>query len=200
VPYVEVVVSVGGADVEDVRATVDGLLASDLRDIVVIVAGLPHGGGPRLIREAYSEESRVIFAEHVPDPAFAVPFRFHCPAGWVPSRESLGSIIAFADRKSLGVLSPALDEREDVVSARLERTAAVNRARHLARPGEALDDLVHETFGTLWEAGETWGIVRPDAAVPAPRPEAGRPEERRQAARRIRDPLRRRLAGLLTRT
>jgi hypothetical protein len=201
VPYVEVVVPVGDAAVQDVRATVDGLLASDLHDIVVIVAGLPHGGGGRrLIRDAYAGETRVVFAEHVPDPRLAVPFRFLCPPGWVPSRETLGSIVAFADRKALGVLSLALDEQEGVVSARLERTAAVNRARHLVRPGDDLDDLVHETFATLWEAGETWGIVRPEAAAPAPRPERRRPDEKREPVRRIRDPLRRRLVGLLTRT
>ncbi|GAA1291520.1 hypothetical protein Psi02_35950 [Planotetraspora silvatica] len=197
VPYVEAVVPVGDAAAEDVRATVDGLLASDLHDIVVIVAGPPPGDGAQAIQEAYAGRSRVVFAGDAPGPASqSVPFRFHCPPGWVPSPQTLGSIVAFADRKALGVLSLALDEREGVVSARLERTAAMNRARLLARPGEDLDDLVHETFGTLWEAGETWGI----AAASAPRPETSRPEQPREAARRSRNPLRRVLVGLLTRT
>ncbi|GII29514.1 hypothetical protein Pmi06nite_29560 [Planotetraspora mira] len=196
VPYVEAVVPVGDAAAEDVRATVDGLLASDLHDIVVIVAG-PPTTGVRAIREAYAGRSRVVFAEDAPGMASrSVPFRFHCPPGWVPSPQTLRSIVAFADRKALGVLSLALDEREGVVSARLERTAAMNRARLLARPGEDLDDLVHETFGTLWEAGETWGI----APASAPRPETSRPGQRRVAARRSRNPLRRGLVGLLTRT
>ncbi|GAA4581134.1 hypothetical protein GCM10023194_11460 [Planotetraspora phitsanulokensis] len=199
VPYVEAVVPAEGAAVQDVRATVDGLLASDLPDVVVIVAGLPRGGA-RMIRDAYAGETRVSFAGHVPDPELPVPFRFHCPPGWVPSRKTLESILAFAERRGLGVLSLALDEQEGVVSARLERTAAVNRARRLALPGDDLDDLVHETFATLWEAGETWGIVRREAPAPAPPQETGHDGRKREPARPIRTSLRRVLIPLLTRT
>lgn len=174
VPYVEVVVEVGDASFEEVRATVDGVLAGRLPDVRVTVVG-PWGrlgggrrdplGDPaldlRLVLACYQGEPRVRFREAVPDDCFPTPFRFRCPAGWVPSRGTIGSIIKHADRQRLGVVSLALDERPDgeIVHARLERTAALNRARRCAGPGDDLGDLVHEMFGTVWDAGDRWGLL-----------------------------------------
>ncbi|WP_327043770.1 glycosyltransferase [Microbispora sp. NBC_01189] len=174
VPYIEVVVDAGEATFEEVRATVDGVLAGRLPDVRVTVTG-PWGrlrggrrdplGDPsldlRLMLACYEGEPRVRFRETVPDDAFPVPFRFHCPPGWVPSRGTIGAVVKHADRRRLGIVSLALDEREDgeVVHARLERTAAVTRARRCARPGDDLGDLIHEMFGTVWDAGDKWGLL-----------------------------------------
>ncbi|KAA9381765.1 glycosyltransferase [Microbispora cellulosiformans] len=182
VPYVEVVVDVGDASFEEVRATVDGVLAGRLPDVRVTVTG-PWGrlrGGRRdplgdssldlrLMLACYEGEPRVRFRETVPDDCFPVPFRFHCPPGWVPSRGTIGAVVKHADRQRLGIVSLALDEREDgeVVHARLERTAAVTRARRCARPGDDLDDLIHEMFGTVWDAGDKWGLLPAGSAESA---------------------------------
>ncbi|ETK33226.1 glycosyltransferase family 2 protein, partial [Microbispora sp. ATCC PTA-5024] len=187
VPYVEVVVTATDASFEEVRATVDAVLAGKLPDVVVKIVGpwSRLGGGRRdplgdpaldlrLVRACYEGEPRVSFAESLPEHCFPVPFRLHCPPGWTPGRSTIGSLVKFADRQGLGVLSLALDERErdGVVHARLERTAAVARARWCAGPGDALDDLVHAMFGTLWDAGEKWGLTLADAPPPPP---PGRP-------------------------
>jgi glycosyltransferase involved in cell wall biosynthesis len=184
VPYVEVVVKAGDASFEDVRATVDAVLASRLPDVSVKLVGpwsrLSGGrrdplGDPaldlRLVRACYEGEPRVAFSERVPGTCFPAPFRLHCPPGWTPARSTIGSLVKFADKQGLGVVSLALHEREDgeVVHARLERTAALNRARWCAKPGDDLDDLVHEMFGTLWDAGDKWGLVpAEDKAPPGP--------------------------------
>lgn len=189
VPYVEVVVDVGDASFEEVRATVDAVLAGRLPDVRVTVVG-PWGrlgggrrdplGDPsldlRLLLACYQGEPRVRFREAVPDDSFPVPFRFHCPPGWVPSRGTIGSIVKHADRRRLGIVSLALDERKDgrVVFARLERTAAMSRARRCAGPGDDLDDLVHEMYGTVWDAGSAWGFLPADLAATTAPPVPGR--------------------------
>ncbi|WP_067174950.1 glycosyltransferase [Microtetraspora niveoalba] len=178
VPYVEAVVDARGASLEEVRATVDGLLASWTPDVSVRITGPWSGLGEarraplddpdldlRLIRALYEADARVTLADDLPESCFPTPFRFHCPAGWVPGQDALGRLVAFADRNTLGVLSLALDEGDDVVRARLERTAALSRARLVAEPGEDLDDVVHEVYGTLWDVGEKWGVVRAEAAT-----------------------------------
>ncbi|TQS25949.1 glycosyltransferase [Microbispora sp. KK1-11] len=189
VPYVEVVVEVGDASFEEVRATVDAVLAGRLPDVRVTVVG-PWGrlgggrrdplGDPsldlRLVLACYQGEPRVRFREAVPDDCFPVPFRFHCPPGWVPSRGAIGSVVKHADRQRLGIVSLALDEREDgrVVHARLERTAAMSRARHCAGPGDDLGDLVHEMYGTVWDAGDKWGFLPAALAATTAPPVPGR--------------------------
>ncbi|WP_433420020.1 glycosyltransferase family 2 protein [Microtetraspora malaysiensis] len=178
VPYVEAVVDARDASLEDVRATVDGLLASWTPDVSVRITGPWSRLGDacrtplddpdldlRLIRAGYEGDARVTLTEELPESCFPTPFRFHCPAGWVPGQDALGRLIAFADRNTLGVLSLALDERDEVVHARLERTAALSRARLVADPDEDLDDVVHEVFGTLWDVGEKWGVVRAESAT-----------------------------------
>ncbi|GLW96243.1 glycosyltransferase [Microtetraspora sp. NBRC 16547] len=178
VPYVEAVVDARDASLEEVRATVDGLLASWTPDVSVRITGpwSRLGDGRRaplddsdldlrLIGAGYEGDPRVTLTEDLPESCFPTPFRFHCPAGWVPGQAALGRLVAFADRNTLGVLSLALDERDEVVHARLERTAALSRARLVAEPGEDLDDVIHEVFGTLWDVGEKWGIVRSESAT-----------------------------------
>ncbi|MFC4057839.1 glycosyltransferase family 2 protein [Planomonospora corallina] len=172
VPTVEAVVAAENRSLEDVRATVDGLLTGWMSDVSVVLAGPWHlltdeRRSPlddplldlRLVRETYRGESRVRFVEEITETAFPAPFRFTCPAGWVPDADALRRLVEFADDGALGLISLALDERADVVAARLERTAAVRRARMLVSPGDDLDDVIHRVFGTVWEDGRKWGIL-----------------------------------------
>ncbi|GAA3444129.1 glycosyltransferase family 2 protein [Planomonospora venezuelensis] len=172
VPRVETVVGAEGRSLEAVRATVDGLLGSWMSDLSVTLVG-PWGlltderrsplDDPlldlRLVRESYRGESRVRFVEEAAGTAFPAPFRFECPAGWVPEPETLGRLVKFADERTLGLVAVILDERGELVTARLERTAAVSRARLLTGPGADLDEAVHQISGMVWEDGRSWGIL-----------------------------------------
>ncbi|MER7207229.1 glycosyltransferase [Streptosporangium sp. NPDC000239] len=179
VPYVEVVVEVGDASYEQVRATVDGFLRGSVADVRIAVAGpwsaLRDGRRAplddptvdlRLVHELYTHERRVELVESVAESAFPAPFRFACPPGWVPAADCLTRLVRLADDNGYGLVSLALAERSDtgaggVVAARLERTAAFGRAGLLAERGGGpeLEDLVEATFGTQWLDGETWGLL-----------------------------------------
>nr|WP_260408218.1 glycosyltransferase [Planomonospora venezuelensis] len=185
VPYVDVVVDAAGARYEDVRATVDGVLASTLPDVAVTLTG-PWGtltaerrsplDDPlldlRLARATYEHDGRVSFAEEAGGDSAPAMFRLLIPAGWVPGRDSLRRLTAEADTDCAGVLDIVLDGHDDLVTARLERTAAMTRARFLAAEGEDPDDVVHATFGTRWTSGEAWDILPAPAAE---KPSTSRP-------------------------
>ncbi|GII01301.1 glycosyltransferase [Planobispora takensis] len=145
VPYVEVVVDARDASFEDVRASVDGALASTLPDVRVTVTGpwsslTDERRAPlddplldlRLLRAQYAHDGRVVFAEapaappassvHAPpvsggsQPAPApAPFRLLCPAGWVPGAASIQSLVERAEQDGAGLLLVALDEDESGV-------------------------------------------------------------------------------------
>ncbi|MFF5211720.1 glycosyltransferase [Streptosporangium sp. NPDC000396] len=170
VPYVEVVVPAGDAPYEQIRSTVDGFLRGSVSDIRVTVVGpwslLSSGRRSplddpgidlRLIKELYSHDSRVDLVETVEKTPFPVPFRFTCPPGWVPRATCLQRLTKRADEAGYGLISLALAEGDGLIAARLERTAAFNRARML-EGDRHLDDVVEATFGTQWLDGKTWGL------------------------------------------
>ncbi|WP_440098784.1 glycosyltransferase [Streptosporangium sp. H16] len=176
VPYVDVVVDAGGASFEDVRASVDGALASTLPDVHVTLTGpwaSLDGERPaplddplldlRLLRGQYAHDGRVSFAERVPATSAPAPFRLVCPAGWVPGADSLARLIEQAEKDDEGLLLVALDEDESgVLAARLERTSAVARATRVLREGERLDDVIADLHGATWLDAESWKL-RPAA-------------------------------------
>nr|BFE87114.1 hypothetical protein GCM10020093_097150 [Planobispora longispora] len=181
VPYVDVVVDARNASFEDVRASVDGTLASTLSDIRVTVTG-PWSSltgdrrAPlddplldlRLVRGQYAHDSRVSFAEAVPATSAPAPFRLTCPAGWVPGADTLRSLVERAEEDDAGLLLVALDENDSgVVAARLERTAAVARAALVAREGESPDDVIADLYGAEWLDGESWRFRPAARAYPA---------------------------------
>ncbi|MEU4829107.1 glycosyltransferase [Streptosporangium sp. NPDC023615] len=182
VPYVDVVVDAGGgARFEDVRASVDGSLASTLPDVRVTVTGpweSLEGERPaplddplldlRLLHGQYAHDGRVSFAGQVPATSAPAPFRFVCPAGWVPGAESLDMLTERAEKGGEGLLLVALDEDETgVLAARLERTAAVARALRVAREGEPLDDVIAELYGVTWLDAESWRLLPAARAYPS---------------------------------
>ncbi|GAA3136931.1 glycosyltransferase [Streptosporangium carneum] len=202
VPFVEIVVTVGDASYEQVRATVDGFLGGSTSDVQVAVVGpwsaVPGGRRAplddpfvdlRLVHELYAHDGRVRLVEGVEETPFPAPFRFVCPPGWVPGADFLNRLVRFANEEGYGLVSLALAEvaggdvrggaggNGGVVTARLERTAALMRARTLRTgrgPGDAPDsgtfteDLVDATFGTQWLDGKTWGLLATEEVAEKP--------------------------------
>ncbi|MFC4591643.1 glycosyltransferase family 2 protein [Sphaerisporangium corydalis] len=196
VPYVEVVVDAGDASYEDIRATVDGVLASSLNDIQVTLVG-PWDtvtedrrnplDSPRLdlllARGLYRAEPRVRFARSVPATAAPSPYRLRCPAGWVPGPETLRRLVERAAKDGHGLVSVALDEADDVVTARLEHTGAFARAALVRGPDESLDAAVHDVHGTHWLDGRTLGFLPAADAEPPKRGKSEDPAMAREVAR-----------------
>ncbi|MEU7001275.1 glycosyltransferase [Nonomuraea sp. NPDC046570] len=206
VPYVDAVVDARGASYEDVRASVDGLLAATLPDVRVTVLGDWDAltgerrsplGDPlldlRLVHAQFEHDPRVRLT---PGPGDA-PFRLRLPPGWVPADDTLERLVTHLEEQDGGLLCVALEEtREGVLTARLERTAAVARAELVGEPGDDLDDLIHELFGVEWVDGESWGFKpRPPVYPPRRRPV---PESRRLALQHEKElaRLRKRAAAL----
>ncbi|MFI7639989.1 glycosyltransferase [Nonomuraea sp. NPDC049400] len=175
VPYVDATVQAGSY--EDVRATVDGLLASSIPDIRVTVPGrwdaLTAGrrsplADPyldlRLIHANFAHDPRV----HLTGPLEGTPpFRLSVPPGWVPSKDTVERLVAHMEEHDLGAVCVALDESaEGVTLARLDRTAAQSRAALVAAPDDDWDDLIDALFGLEWLDGESWGFKRRPAVYP----------------------------------
>jgi glycosyltransferase involved in cell wall biosynthesis len=181
VPYVHVVVDARDSSYEDVRATVDAALAGTIVDVAVTVVGpwTALTGGRRssldeplldmrLTHNLYAHEPRVSFAEEAPGNSAPAPFRLTCPAGWVPGAESLALLVEQAEKDDEGLLLVALEENESgVVTARLERTAAVARAMRFARDDESLDDVIADLYGATWLDAESWKFRPVARAYPA---------------------------------
>ncbi|HUR02522.1 MAG TPA: glycosyltransferase [Nonomuraea sp.] len=171
VPYVAVVVD-GTAGYEQVRATVDALLAGTMLDLSIVVVG-PWDSLTRerraplkdpaldlvLVHGHYLHEGRVRLAlSGEVDPA--VPYALRLPAGWVPGEDSVARLLDLARAEGLGLVNVLLRESPDgVVAARLERSSAFARARIVAGPGEDLDDAVDDVSGVSWVEGETYGFA-----------------------------------------
>ncbi|GAA2865876.1 hypothetical protein GCM10010517_25260 [Streptosporangium fragile] len=171
---------------DEVRATVDAVLAGTVPDVVVTLAGPwdrvgAEGRAPLtdpdldlvLIRGHYAHEPRVRFAPGAPPPPGAVPYRLRLPVGWVPGEDTLARLLDLAGEEGYGLVSVLLSESgagtaRGVVAARLERTAAFARAEIVREEGEDVDDAVEDTFGVIWVDGETYGFA------PEARPITGR--------------------------
>lgn len=171
VPYVEVVVDASGAPYEQVRAAVTAALASTLPDVgVTVVApwpGPPERGDPlddprldlRLIQEAFGHDGRVRLLDALAPTAAPSPYRFVCPPGWRLEPDALARLVELSDQECQGVVYLALPKGAELTIGRLDRTQALARARLLRRPGEDLDDAVHELFGTHWIDGTEWALT-----------------------------------------
>ncbi|MED7926975.1 glycosyltransferase [Nonomuraea sp. LP-02] len=196
VPYVTAVVD-GTAGYDEVRASVDALLAATVPDLSVLVVG-PWDTLRRerraplrdpaldlvLVEGHYRYDGRVrLAAAEDVDPA--VPYVLRLPAGWVPGEDSLARLLDLARDEGLGLVNVLLSESaEGVVAARLERLSAFARARLVAGPDEDLDDVVDEVSGVTWVDGETYGFTA-EAAAPVGRRSAyrARAEAQAEAAR-----------------
>ncbi|MBO3744583.1 glycosyltransferase [Streptosporangiaceae bacterium NEAU-GS5] len=179
VPWMEVVIDARGACYDDVRASVDGVLASTLTDLAVIVEGPfdqlePERRAPlkdplldfALLAARYGEDGRVRLVPSAGE--LGAPFRLTLPAGWEPAQETLFQLLDLMRAEDLGRVHVLLDEDgDDLVSVRLDRAASVARAELVVRPGEAVDDAIHEVAGVRWVDDETYAF-RPVADTVAP--------------------------------
>jgi glycosyltransferase involved in cell wall biosynthesis len=188
VPGVEAVVDVAEATWEQARATVSGLTAGLVSDVSIKLVGpwstIDDGrrdllGDPalelRLMREGIGDDGRVRLVESVPATAFPTPYRFHCPAGWVPTGAALRRLIHLAEHEKYGLVVLELPgEGAAAKTARFEQTRAFARAHRIAAaPGDGkddaadtMDDVVRDMFGAHTIDGTEWAL-RP-AALDAP--------------------------------
>ncbi|WP_433253130.1 glycosyltransferase [Streptosporangium sp. CA-135522] len=125
---------------DEVRATVDAVLAGTVPDVAVVIPGpwdriRAEGRAPLknpdlepvLIRGHYAHEGRVRFALDAPRPARAAvpypagedgppetgvapPYRLRLPAGWVPGEDSLARLLDLARDEECGLVSVLLSE------------------------------------------------------------------------------------------
>ncbi|TMR13095.1 glycosyltransferase [Nonomuraea turkmeniaca] len=176
VRYVDATVPSGSY--EDVRATVDSLLASSIPDIGVTITA-PWDSLTRDRRSPLQDpdlDLRLIHASFEHDPRVRLaaapavtgaPFRLQVPPGWVPSEDTLERLIAFMEQHDSGAVRIALEETgHGVTVARLDRTAALSRAALVATGEDDEDELIDALFGLEWVAGETWGFKRRPAVYP----------------------------------
>ncbi|MFB4280996.1 glycosyltransferase [Nonomuraea sp. MTCD27] len=183
VPYVDVTVPAGSY--EDVRATVDSLLAGSLPDVRVTVIGpwdsLTAGrrsplADPlldlRLIHASFDHDPRVHLRTSpgpLPGPLpGTAPFRLSVPPGWVVAKDTVERLVEHMEEHDLGTLCVALEETAEagVTAARLDRTAALSRAALVSGPGDHPDDVIDALFGVEWVDRETWGVRRRPALYP----------------------------------
>ncbi|WP_194202096.1 glycosyltransferase [Glycomyces albidus] len=147
VPLVDMVVHVGDANVAEVDAAVAPVLGGPDGDVrITLVTGqgpapqdrasilAGEGAQLRLVEELYGSESRVRIAARAPEPDPAVPYRLLLPRP-VPLRaRSVGRMLQLMERVDAGLV---LGEIPGGPPARLERTAAFARARHITGTGGA---------------------------------------------------------------
>jgi GT2 family glycosyltransferase len=195
VPYVEVVVHSEGHTWEEVKHTVDGVLAVTPDDIVCRLVGdwseltedrrqplLDPLLDLRLLHEEYRADARVELVEEVTPTAFPAQFRLRLPVGWRPGRGALTRLVQDMQKRSLGLRLVLLPDGQ---VARLERTAAFERALRVMRADEDLDDVVDTVAGSWWSEGEEDGFQHRDRRPPTtPRRRAARrrPEDERSRA------------------
>ncbi|SEG58549.1 Glycosyl transferase family 2 [Nonomuraea solani] len=179
VPYVDATVPAGAY--EDVRATVDALLAGSLPDVRVTITGpwdtlTTTRRSPladpsldlRLIHATFDHDPRVHLRTDATAPLpGTAPFRLSVPPGWQPAKDTVERLVGHLEEHDGGTLCIALEETaQGVTVARLDRTSALSRAALVSAPDEPLDDLVDELFGLEWVDGPSWGFKRRPATYP----------------------------------
>jgi hypothetical protein len=170
---VEAVVDVAETTWEQARATVSGLAAGLVSDVRINLVGpwskLQDGrrdllADPlldlRLMREGFGDDGRVHLVESVAETAFPAPYRFHCPAGWVPTSTALRRLIQLVGKEGYGLVILELPgEHAESTTARFEQTRAYARAHRVAGAGDEIDDVVREMFGAHTIDGTEWALT-----------------------------------------
>ncbi|WP_051704690.1 glycosyltransferase family 2 protein [Glycomyces sp. NRRL B-16210] len=203
VPLVDIVIDVDGATAADVDACVAPVLGGPDGDArFTLVTG--HGPAPqdrasilagdgaqqRLVEELYEGEARVRLRPERPEPDPAVPYRLVLPKPIPLGPKSIGKMLATMERVDAGLVLAAL---EDGPPARLERTAAFSRARHITG-GPDLDQVV----AGIWGAAQYSGLAETEPGATVFTPPAADPA-RRLARRFLNARQRARLRALLKR-
>lgn len=169
VPLVEVVVDAHQQPFEAVKFSLDGVLRGAPGDVRCLIVGpwsqlTDERRRPledpllesRLTHEEYVGETRVELVEEVPDSPFPAAYRLRLPAGWSPGSRTVENLILDMQDRVEGLRSVLLPDGQVV---RLERTAALARARMVMVPGENLDDVIDQVSGSRWAEGHEEGFV-----------------------------------------
>jgi GT2 family glycosyltransferase len=169
VPLVEVVVDVRGHSFEAVAATVGSILGGDRTDVSLKLLGTwpsaaseryPPLDDPdreaRLTLEAFGADQRVTFVDSVDPTAAPVPYRLSLTAGTTLRHDALQSIVDLADKEKAGRVNSTLSRQGESVAVRLDRTAAVARARWETGEAECPDTVVDQVWGVWWADGDEW--------------------------------------------
>ena len=155
---------------------VDTLLGSTVPDVLVTLVadwGVLHEDrrspldeerlNLRLLREFYLTDARVRRVEELPAGRSPATFRLTLPGpDYLPAGAALEQLLKRMERTHEGTM---LIELLDGQVARLERTAAVERARRVARPAEAFDDVLAEVYGVTRTSAAEAGFTACDPAV-----------------------------------
>ncbi len=178
VPYAEVVVQVGSAPYEDVRAAVDALLTGSVPDLVVTLVAdwdsLPEGRRRvlddaglelRLVRAAYVSEPRVRLLGS-PAERCEATFRLHLPGPeQFPAGKGLEKLIRRMEDDHVGSVRVMLAGNREAV---LLRTAAVERARRTRAPGECQGPSVEAAYPSRVVTAEEAGFTSTSTAPRIP--------------------------------
>lgn len=170
VPYLEVVLDTRGLAHRSVITVVDAILASRLADLVVTLLGdwsqlSDERRSPlddplldaRLVQASYAHDPRVRFRESLPEGRCEAMFRLTlADAAWAPRYRALATLLMHLERTHHGL---RLLMMADGTQARIERTAAIERAHRVAGLDESLDDVIDELFGSWWIEGADAGFV-----------------------------------------
>ncbi|GAA5071573.1 GT2 family glycosyltransferase [Thermocatellispora tengchongensis] len=207
VPYVEVVLEVEGASEESVRAAVTAAFAGTVDDVLVTLVApwskLPAGRRPvlddpdldlRLIRELFSHDERVRFAdEPAPSPA-PIAFRYTGPVTTPLGPDTLKRMIEELQEHRAGSLITDVPG-DPAAQARLDRTEALSRAHLLTTPDTTVDETIEATHGIRHGTHTAyWPAPEPPKPTPAPAPAPPapprpQPADRPSLFRKIRNTL-----------
>lgn len=185
-PYLEVVLDTRGHEAAAVIATVDAVLASTLHDLTVTLLGdwaalhdertavLDDPDLPtRVVHTTYAADPRVTLLEHLPVAPPRAAFRATLPGpDFAPRPPALEKALLHLELTHDGM---RLVDLPDGTQVRIERTAALARARRLAGPGEDLDAVVDEVAGVQRVKGPRAGFGPSDRVRPRHYPRTGGP-------------------------
>lgn len=183
VPMVEVVVDTRDHPFEAVAATVGSVLGGDKTDVSVKLLGTwppadteryrpleDPAQDARLAMEAFGADQRVEFTSSVEPTAAPVPYRLSLPAGVTLRHDALESALDMADKQQAGRVNFSLSGQDEPVAVRLDRTAAVARARWETDATDCSDELVERIWGLWWADGDELFGIADGASVPWFRP------------------------------
>ena len=176
VPYVEAVLDATAMSLEAASVGVDTLLGSTVPDVLVTLVadwGVldEERRSPldeerlnlRLLRALYLTDARVRRVEELPGGRSPATFRLTLPGpDYLPAGAALEQLLKRMERTHEGTV---LIELPDGQVARLERTAAVERARRVARPAEPFDEVLAEVYGVMRMGAAEAGFTACDPAV-----------------------------------
>lgn len=154
VPMLRVVVEARTAPSEAVQITVDSILASDLSDLSITVAGQP----PGWLRDYFAHEGRVEFSDEPPASGFPSPLTCAVSAGVLLASDTLRSAVRMLAYLDVGALQTHPGGMAGL-GLQLWQT------RFLLRESRSLQDSPDDIRGLSWVYADDLGIARARVGV-----------------------------------